>query len=158
MAEWKKICCAVDLSDASRLTFEEALELAGQLGATLTLVHVQAAAAGAFASPRAAERVLGARPEEVLEEWRGEAERRLGAPVQARLARGEPAAELRRLASEERFDLLVVGTHGGAHLGRLVLGSVADRVAREAPCPVLIARRKERSEAADVAAEAALYH
>ena len=156
MSEWKKICCAVDLSDASRLTFEEALELAGQLGAALTLVHVQAAAAGAFASPRAVERVLGA--EEVLEEWRREAERRLGAPVQARLARGEPAAELRRLACEERFDLLVVGTHGGAHLGRLVLGSVADRVAREAPCPVLIARRKERSEAADVAAEAALYH
>jgi nucleotide-binding universal stress UspA family protein len=164
MSGWKKILCAVDASAPSSVALDEAVELATQLGASLTVVHVHrpipSLPALVLASPRGAS--IGAAgagsSDEVLEGWRLEAERRLGAPVETRVLRGDPAGEIDRIAREERFDLLVVGSHEGAGLGRLVLGSVADRVTREAPCPVLVARRIARPEAEEVAAEVAMYH
>jgi nucleotide-binding universal stress UspA family protein len=53
---------------------------------------------------------------------------------------GDPAAELARFVAEEGCDLLVVGTHGRTGLSRLLLGSVAERVLRHAPVPVLVVR------------------
>jgi len=53
---------------------------------------------------------------------------------------GDPVDELVSVALELRASLVVVGTHGRRGLRRLMLGSVAERVARRAPCPVLIAR------------------
>ena len=44
------------------------------------------------------------------------------------------------LAQKERFDLIVMGTHGRKGLARMMVGSVAERVIREAPCPVLTVR------------------
>jgi nucleotide-binding universal stress UspA family protein len=58
-------------------------------------------------------------------------------PVEHRLAVGDPATEILKLAAEIRADLIVMGTHGRSGLGRLLLGSVAEGVLREAPCPVL---------------------
>ncbi len=57
--------------------------------------------------------------------------------VEHRLEEGEAGAEIVRLAREEPCDLIVMGTHGRSGLGRLLLGSVADKVMRTAPCPVL---------------------
>jgi nucleotide-binding universal stress UspA family protein len=51
-----------------------------------------------------------------------------------------PASEMVRYAHEQSIDLIVVGTHGRGPVRRAFLGSVADRVLREAPCPVLIVR------------------
>jgi nucleotide-binding universal stress UspA family protein len=53
---------------------------------------------------------------------------------------GVPHEEIVALAEAERADLVVIGTHGRGGLGRAVLGSVADRVVRLAPCPVLSVR------------------
>jgi len=50
---------------------------------------------------------------------------------------GLPAEELVRYAREHAIDLIVMGTHGRTGLGRLLMGSVAESVVREAPCPVL---------------------
>jgi nucleotide-binding universal stress UspA family protein len=55
---------------------------------------------------------------------------------------GTPATEIVALGRELDADLIVVGTHGFAGVRRLLLGSVADAVARHAACPVLIARPK----------------
>jgi universal stress protein A len=68
---------------------------------------------------------------------------------------GDPAAEIVRWAKGHGPDLLVLGTHGRRGLRRFVLGSVAERVLREAPCPVLVARARKRDDAREVAAEAA---
>jgi len=46
-----------------------------------------------------------------------------------------------KLAADERADLIIMGTHGRTGLDRALLGSVADRVVRFAPCPVLTARK-----------------
>jgi len=55
---------------------------------------------------------------------------------------GKPADEILRIAEELGADLILMGTHGHTGLSRVVLGSVAERVVREAGCPVLVARPK----------------
>lgn len=51
---------------------------------------------------------------------------------------GEPVAEILRLTQEWPADVLVVGSHGHSSLERFFLGSIADRLVREARCPVLV--------------------
>ena len=51
---------------------------------------------------------------------------------------GRPAAEIVRFAREHEADLIVMGTHGYGSVKRLLLGSVADQVIRQAACPVLV--------------------
>jgi nucleotide-binding universal stress UspA family protein len=60
--------------------------------------------------------------------------------VEYRVADGNPAAEIVRLAQAEGANLIVMGTHGRRGIGRLLLGSVAESVLRRAPCPVLTLR------------------
>jgi nucleotide-binding universal stress UspA family protein len=51
-----------------------------------------------------------------------------------------PHDEIVALATDERADLVVIGTHGRGGVNRALLGSVADRVVRLSPCPVLTIR------------------
>jgi quercetin dioxygenase-like cupin family protein len=60
--------------------------------------------------------------------------------VEHRLAEGDPAEEVLRLASALRCDLIVMGTHGRTGLGRILTGSVAEAVLRKADCPVMVVR------------------
>jgi glycine betaine transporter len=53
---------------------------------------------------------------------------------------GVPAAEIVRYASANAIDLIVMGTHGRGFVGHVVMGSVAEKVVRTAPCPVLTVR------------------
>jgi len=56
---------------------------------------------------------------------------------------GHPFVEVVRYAREESIDLIVMGTHGRGAVGHLLLGSVAERVVRKAPCPVLTVRHPQ---------------
>jgi nucleotide-binding universal stress UspA family protein len=95
--------------------------------------------------------------EETLARWRADAEGRTGRPVRSRVLSGDPAAEIVRHAREERCDLVVVGTHGRTGIQRLVLGSVAERVARQSPCPVLVVHDHGVLEKEGIADELAQY-
>jgi len=53
---------------------------------------------------------------------------------------GTPAGEIVRFAREHDIDLIVMGTHGRGFVGHVVMGSVAEKVVRTAPCPVLTVR------------------
>lgn len=53
---------------------------------------------------------------------------------------GAPAEQIRRYALDQEIDLLVLGTHGRSGLKHLLLGSVAERIVRTSPCPVLTVR------------------
>ncbi len=53
---------------------------------------------------------------------------------------GRPFVEIIRVARERRSDLIVIGTHGRGALKQMLLGSVAEKVVRKAPCPVLTVR------------------
>ena len=57
---------------------------------------------------------------------------------------GHPVSEILRFATDERIELIVMGTHGRGPLGHMVMGSVAERVVRHAPCPVLTVHEAER--------------
>lgn len=56
---------------------------------------------------------------------------------------GDPAREICRYARTHSIDLLVLGTHGRTGLSQLLIGSVAERVVRVSPCPVLTVRHPE---------------
>ncbi len=145
MSTWTKICCAVDLSEPSRLALEQAAALAKDLGAELLLLHVYesptATATGMLVSPpeffAAAEREV----QRKLDAWRQEAERLAGRSVTVSVVPGGAAAEIIRFAAEQHVDAIVVATHGRTGIRRLLLGSVAQRVVAEAACPVVVVRR-----------------
>jgi nucleotide-binding universal stress UspA family protein len=58
------------------------------------------------------------------------------------LATGHPADAIVRIAQERGADLIVMGTHGRTGLQHVLLGSVAEKVVRLAPCPVLTVRHR----------------
>ncbi len=56
---------------------------------------------------------------------------------------GDPGSEITQLAADRNAGLIVISSHGRTGLSRLLLGSVAERVVRLAPCPVLVLRKGE---------------
>jgi nucleotide-binding universal stress UspA family protein len=149
-ADWKRICCPIDFSDASRAAMEVAADLARRFGAELVLLHAYPIPGYTFpdgsvvASPKMMQD-LADQAQKHLEEWRGDAEKLLGAPrVTAEKAVGEPAAEILEVAKQARADLIVMGTHGRTGLEHALMGSIAERVVRRAHCPVLTIRPQGR--------------
>jgi nucleotide-binding universal stress UspA family protein len=145
-ADWKRICCPIDFSDASRAAMEVAADLARRFGADLVLLHAYPVPGYTFpdgsvmASPKMMQE-LAEQAERHLEEWRAAAERLVGAPrVSAEKAIGEPAAEIVSFAKARAVDLVAMGTHGRTGLEHALMGSIAERVVRRAHCPVLTVR------------------
>jgi nucleotide-binding universal stress UspA family protein len=66
--------------------------------------------------------------------------------IETRTIMGDPFWEICQAAEREHADLIIMGSHGRTGLAHVVLGSVAERVARHAPCPVLIARLPRSAE------------
>ena len=56
------------------------------------------------------------------------------------MARGKEVQQILQYVKEKQIDLIVMGTHGASGLEHALLGSVAERVVRRAPCPVLTVR------------------
>ena len=145
---------ATDLTDASLPAVEEAATLAKRFDATLHLLHVVTEPLEetwtAF-SPAA---------DYLAEVHRYEAEaaqglERLAArigpqPMEIAVRTGDPADAILQYAKDHDIDLVVCGTHGRRGIDRLIMGSVAERVVRLAPCSVLTvgARRPAVSAAA----------
>jgi len=61
-------------------------------------------------------------------------------PVETNIVEGSPARDIATYAAENPADLVVMGTHGRSGVDRLLLGSVAERVVRSSPVPVLTVR------------------
>ena len=94
---------------------------------------------------------------ELRSRWREDLETRLmdlagSSDARFLVAAGDPGRLLPRLAIEHRADLLVVGTHQGGALSRLLLGSTAERVLRESPVPVLVVPPPAQAGTASAAA------
>ena len=80
-----------------------------------------------------------------LEEW-ASAARAAGYTVRTMLRVGVPYREVVAAAKDERADLVLLATHGRGEIHRLLVGSVADRVIRMAPCPVLTVKEGQKAE------------
>jgi universal stress protein A len=142
MAVWKRICCPVDYSDASRTALVEAAELARRIDGKLTVVSVSEIepAAVTFDAPPVTSRQETGEARRALDRWVGDAAAIAPGRVRGELLSGEPATEIVKFLRDGRFDLVAMGTHGRRGLERLMLGSVTERVVRAAPCSVLVVR------------------
>jgi len=138
---FKKLLVAVDFSEASRKALQAGAAMAADTGVPLVLLHVvsppRAHAEGAMFpvgdTPAGAEAELAA--------WKRDAEATGARLVTTRIVAGTPWHEIVEVLRADRsFDLAIVGTHGRTGLTHVLLGSVAERVVRFAPCPVLVVR------------------
>ena len=139
-----------DFSETSHSALRYGKALAAAFGATLHVVHI---VEEPYGQPWAVE-AYGFSLAALQDEWIKDAKRRLAeslsAEEQATLhavtttVLGHPVMEILRYAKDHAIDLIVMGTHGRGPLGHVVLGSVAERVVRKAPCPVLTVRTPER--------------
>lgn len=144
MPVFQRICCPIDFSPASREALEIAVEMARRFGAGLTVLHATSAhwpGPEILVEPPADTGGLG--DAGALGAWMAEAERSLGAPVSSVLLSAPIAEAIVSFARDFGTDLIVMSSHGRGGLGRLLQGSVAEAVARTAPCPVMIVRRKD---------------
>ena len=162
MTTIRQILCATDLSQASEPAWDEAQRLARLFGAELALLHVvpplPIPLEGYFPPQMYQELVEGASREAqaALEGLLARmAEPRVKA--RARVEEGPAAQRILDVAREESADLVVVGTHGRTGFGRILLGSIADRVVRVAPCPVLTVRPRPAGAAPASAITRILY-
>jgi nucleotide-binding universal stress UspA family protein len=152
---FKRIVSATDFSDTAEAAWELAGELARVHRAEVILVHV-------FVELPVYPEVAVTTVQRVWEEQRLWVEQQLVERVEAATARGIPARyllrtgtaaeEITRAADDEGADVVVVGTHGRTGINRLLIGSVAERVVRLAPCPVLTVKPRPTREAARAAA------
>ena len=128
----RRIVVPTDFSACAEQAWVLAQRLARPLRSELLLIHVVAGDdAWAEAARRWATDELG--------DCAGKA-RVEGLKVRVALRAGVPYREIVAFARDERADLIVIGIHGHGRINRLLLGSVADRLLRVAPCPVLTVR------------------
>jgi nucleotide-binding universal stress UspA family protein len=134
MLPLRRILVPIDWSEPSDRAFRLAASLARDHAARLLLLHVVPLPAVMYGPPP--ESYLG----HVLE---GLSRLKPADPkvrTEYSVGEGDPAAVILDTARGGSCDLIVMGTHGRTGLNRLVLGSVAERVVRKAPCPVLTVR------------------
>ena len=145
-----KILHPTDFSECAEQARTHAVELARALDAELILFHVSVQAplyAEGLISMKEVQQVFEAQRKWAEETLEARAAEMRGAGVITRweIAVGVPFEEIVKAAEKEKADLIVMGTHGRHGLERLLVGSVATRVLRTAPCPVLTVREKKAS-------------
>jgi len=142
----KKILVPTDFSEPSQNALRYAIELANKFESEVILLHVMG-------------HLISGNPEmglnmiplsDVEQELTEQAKQHLEEvefpdtlQVQRELRHGSAFLEVIRCARENDVDLIVMGTHGRGVVAHVLLGSVAEKVVRKAPCPVLTVRDPE---------------
>jgi nucleotide-binding universal stress UspA family protein len=154
MSQIQRVLIPTDFSPASALAFEYGLDLARRNRAAVHLLHVIDDSTLTTAYPDGFFVELPGLRVMLI----GEASRQLGELVKQAEAAGitptfevligRPAGAIAEAAAARDSDLIVMGTHGRSGLAHLMLGSVAERVIRLAPCAVLTVRETARKAAA----------
>jgi len=136
MIHVKKVLYPTDFSSYSNQAYFHAVALAENHQAALTIALVYTPD---FKTPEGGEDRAAA-----LAYWKGQLEQirpvNPAIPVHHVCLEGDPATEIVRLARDAGIDVIVMGTHGRTGLERLLMGSVAEKVLRDAPCSVLVVK------------------
>ncbi len=147
MEEYKRILIPTDGSEYTMEAVKKGLSLAKLIGAEVTALYVIDESAFAAIPPDALitdiYNLLRKEGEEAVNRVKKMGEE-MGVPVKTKIVEGVPAQAI--VEEAEDHDLIVMGTLGRTGLGRLLLGSVAERVVRHAPCPVMVVRIKEKKK------------
>lgn len=143
--EIKRILIATDGSEYTKEAVSQGLQLAKILGAEVTALYViDSTSFVSFpidSSIVSVYSLLENEGKKAVEEVKKEGEA-MGVKVTTVVAEGSPTRKIVEKAAE--VDLVVIGTLGRSALGKLFMGSVAERVTRYAPCPVLVVRSRKR--------------
>ena len=141
-----KILVALDFSEPSRNALTAACEEAAVSGAELVLLHIWQPVGYAYAGPEfplALVESYQRQARQSLDEWKRAAEQVGVKRVTTKLLTGTPWHEIVEVARDDKtIDLIMLGTHGHTGLRHALLGSVAERIVRHAPCPVLVMRNR----------------
>jgi universal stress protein A len=140
----RHIVAPTDFSPNSERAIDYAVQLAGRLGAKLTLLHI-------IPEPSALDYSMEGVSVQEIQGWEKEAETRLAAELaRAQLEYTEvdalrasalhPRDEIVRAATNLSADLLVISTHGYTGWKHFLFGSNAEKILEHAPCPVLVVR------------------
>lgn len=149
MIALSRILYPTDFSEVSLNAMKYAKALAQQFDAELHCLHVVDEAYNYWLSLGPDGVPMGPDPEEVNDaanekikafeaEYLEDMPRRV-----VSIVRGHPFVEIIQYAKRENIDLIVIGTHGRGAIAHALVGSVAEKVVRKAPCPVLSCRPKE---------------
>ncbi len=145
MEEIRKILIATDGSEYTKEAVSTGLHFAKMLGADVTALYViDQTSFVSFpidSSIVSVYSLLENEGKKAVEDVKKEGEA-LGLKVETMVAEGSPTRKIVETAAD--FDLVVMGTLGRSALSKLFMGSVAERVTRYAPCPVLVVRSKKR--------------
>jgi nucleotide-binding universal stress UspA family protein len=145
----RSVLYPTDFSECSNLVFRLACTLAQDYGARLVVAHI-AEPPGPIYSDGVVVPLADVDEEPLRAKLLQLVPRDPNVRVEHRLAAGDAATEILRLAKETQADVIVMGTHGRTGLARVLMGSVAERVVRKAPCPVVTVKnplpRVQRSE------------
>jgi nucleotide-binding universal stress UspA family protein len=143
----KTILVPSDFSEYAEYAFTWALEMAEKWGAKVIVMN----AAPMFSHLAYPESVYMLDLAKMEAEIIADAEKKLqefiakkgtsAVTVETRAVLGDPFWEICKAAEHDHADLIVMGSHGRTGLAHVLLGSVAERVVRHAPCPVLVARQ-----------------
>jgi nucleotide-binding universal stress UspA family protein len=145
----QRILVPIDFSEQSRTALSVAFEIAGRSGQAphgrdgggqIAVIHVlpdlSPAEPGELWNTVSAESRIE-HASTALKDWLKQGDHSLD---DVEVCIGDPGAKICRAASERGLDLIVLSSHGRTGLKRLLIGSVAERVVRLAPCPVLVLR------------------
>jgi nucleotide-binding universal stress UspA family protein len=164
MMTLKNILVATDFCEESQAALVYARELAHAFGGTLHVLHVSwnvvATAIGVEGyTPdfTRLQREVEETARKQLDAIVTEEDRRTLAAKAIVLTSNEPAQAIVSYARDAHVDLVVVGTHGRGGMAHLLMGSVAERVVRTAPCPVLAVRGPAAAPSAGEAREVAAH-
>jgi nucleotide-binding universal stress UspA family protein len=149
MIAFRRILVPTDFSETSDVALQYGRALADTFGGRLHLLHVLP---DPVAQPWGPEAYGISLPDILSNMQRSARERleglvqpderdRLGVQIEIRV--GSPFVEIIRYAKEQEIDVIVMGTHGRGPVAHMLMGSVAEKVVRKAPCPVLTVRHPE---------------
>jgi nucleotide-binding universal stress UspA family protein len=151
---FKNILFATDFSSTTELALPYAVEIARRSGGTIHAVHAIQPDIYPLVPPSAWCK-MAEEEKEFREEKKNELEKELrGLPHEFLFPTGDVWQNLANVIQGRDIDLLVLGTHGRTGIGKVLMGSVAEKIFRQAPCPVLTVGPSVASKASHTAAPA----
>ncbi len=136
---FQKVLCAVDFSPSTKMTIEMARQIAEANKGTVILFHVVPMPVEAIGQPLMVEPLTGAE-DDARKRLNRIASENLTHSYEILVVTGDPATSIIEAAQEQATDLIVMATHGRTGMSHFFLGSVAERVVRESPVPVMTVR------------------
>lgn len=140
MSAVKRILVPIDFSSNAEKIATFACEKAEEMGATLTFFNVveDSGFHHGFWVQDSILRDVRERLEKKANDFIEEHKQLCKHCDDAKVIVGDTVEEIVKLAKEGAYDMIIIGTHGYKGMEKILLGSVAERVVKRAPCPVLI--------------------